>query len=191
MVAKPATDGATRRLPTSRWISPARRTRTHVERAHTLDGGACTQLVFQYMNRQEHHGELTPHAAAVEVRRTSRRVRRRARWPGWLWAILGVVIFGFTLATSSGSQLATDIAGPIPLIVGVGGFVFASRQGIVGQGRFGQADKMLSYVFLGAVVVGTVIELTVLPHRLTGWLVLLAALMVVPCWIGTWRWLRS
>lgn len=134
---------------------------------------------------------LSPEAAAAEVTHTARQVRRRGRWPGWLWAVLGVVIFGFTIAANSGNQLITDIVGPLPVVVGAGGFLFASRRGVVARGDLGQFDKLLANVFLAAVVAGTVVELTVLPHRVTGWLVLLAALMAVPCGIGAWRWLRS
>jgi hypothetical protein len=40
-------------------------------------------------------------------------------------------------------------------------------------------------------VAGLVLYQTVLPQRFTGWLVLLAALMVTPYLVGAWRWLHS
>ena len=134
---------------------------------------------------------LTPAAAAAEVSRTSGRVRRRARWPGLMWLTVGVAICGFFLATGSGDRLVSDVVGPLPLALGAVLYVLAARQPVVSQTGAGRIDKPLSYAFLATVVVGTIIKLTVLPERLTGWLVLLAVLMATPCLVGAWRWLRS
>jgi len=82
--------------------------------------------------------DLTPEAAAAEVGRAAWQVRRRARWPGWMF--------------------------PVFAAIAIAGIVTA--------------------------VAGLVIYQTVMPQHFTGWLLLLAALMVSPYFVGAWRWLH-
>jgi hypothetical protein len=54
-----------------------------------LDYPSFTQLAFKYWKEGEAMnpdpgGSMTPQAAAAEIDRTARLVRRRARWQGWL-----------------------------------------------------------------------------------------------------------
>lgn len=135
-------------------------------------------------------GGISPEAAAAEIERAAGQVRRRARWPGLMWLACAVVMFGFFLGTGSGNVWLNDVLGPIPLLAAGALYLFAARQPVVSD-RGRRDDKLLSYAFLGTVAVATAIKLAVLPERFTGWLVLIAALAIVPALIGAGRWLRS
>lgn len=139
----------------------------------------------------EHEQHLSPEIAAAEVQRVTRQVQHRGRWPGWMWLVMAVVTCGFFLATGSGNRLLTDVVGPLPLVAAVVIYLLASRQPVVARRALASGDKQLSYAFLATVVVGTAIDLTVLPKGFSAWLVLLAVLMAVPCLVGSWRWLHS
>jgi hypothetical protein len=79
---------------------------------------------------------------------------------------------------------------PLPALMAAAIYMVASRQPVVGQGA-GRINKPVTYAGLAAAVAGLVLYQTVLPQRFTGWLVLLAALMVTPYLVGAWRWLHS
>lgn len=134
-------------------------------------------------------GDISPEMAAAEIERTAGHVRRRGRWPGVVWIGIAAVVFGCFVVSGSGSRLLTELVGPVLLLAAVAVYFTRNRQPVVSD-RNRQEDQPLAYAFLGAVVVATVIKLTVLPQHFTAWLVVLGVLMSVPALIAAWRWLN-
>jgi hypothetical protein len=137
-----------------------------------------------------HDSSMTPEAAATEIDRTARRVRRRARWQGWLFLAVAAVDFGFYIAVGSASQTVSRALSPLPVLLVVVIFLVASRQPVVGRDA-ARINKPVVAAGLATASAGLVLYQTVMPQGFTGWLVLLAAFMVAPFLAGAWRWLRS
>lgn len=138
----------------------------------------------------EHDTDMTPQAAAAEIDRTGRQVRRRARWQGWLLLAVALVNFAYTIAIGSASLTVSRALEPLPILLVVVIFLVASRQPVIGRDA-ARINKPAVLAALVAAVAGLVLYQTVLPQRFTGWLVLLSALMVMPLLAGAWRWFRS
>lgn len=138
----------------------------------------------------EHDNSMTPEAAAAEIDRTARQVRRRARWQGWLFLAVAVADFGFYIADGSASRPVSRALSPLPILLAVVIFLVASRQPVVGRDA-ARVNRPVVGAALAAAIAGLVLYQTVMPHGFTGWLVLLAALMVAPFLAGAWHWLRS
>ena len=137
----------------------------------------------------EHDSGMTPEAAAAEVDRTARQVRRRARWQGWLFLAVAAVDFGFYIAVGSVGPTASRALSPLPLLLVVAIFLVASRQPVIGRDA-ARINKPVVVAGLATAVAGLVLYQTVMPPGFTGWLVLLAAFMVAPFLAGAWLWLR-
>jgi hypothetical protein len=133
---------------------------------------------------------MSPQAAAAEIDRTARQVRRRARWQGWLLLAVAVVNFGFYLAIGSADRTVSRALSLLPVLLVVVIFLVASRQPVVGRDA-ARINRPAVGAGLVVVIAGLVLYQTVLPQGFTGWLVLLAAFMVAPFLAGAWRWLRS
>jgi hypothetical protein len=131
-----------------------------------------------------HNSGMTPQAAAAEIDRTARQVRRRARWQGWLLLAVAVVNFGFYIAIGSADRTVSRALSPLPI------FLVASRQPVVGRDA-ARINRPVVVAALATAIAGLVLYQTVMPQGFTGWLVLLAAFMVTPFLAGAWRWLRS
>lgn len=141
------------------------------------------------MSTGHDHG-ITPEAAAAEIGRTGRQVRRRARWMGWLLLGVAAVNFGFFVGVGSADRPVSRALSPLPALLAVAIFLVVSRQPVVGRDA-ARINKPVFLAALAAAVTGLVLYQTVMPQRFTGWLVLLAAFMVTPYLVGAWRWLRS
>jgi hypothetical protein len=137
-----------------------------------------------------HDSDITPQAAAAEIDRTAHQVRRRARWQGWLFLAVAVVDFGFYIAIGSASRTVSQALAPLPLLLAVAIFLVASRQLVVGRDA-ARINKPVVAAALATSTAGLVLYQTVMPQGFTGWLILLAAIMVTPFLAGAWRWLRS
>jgi hypothetical protein len=138
----------------------------------------------------ERDSGMTPQAAATEIDRTSRQVRRRARWQGWLLLAVAVVNFGFYIAIGSVGRTGSRALSPLPILLVVVIFLVASRQPVVGRDA-ARINKPVVAAGLATAVAGLVLYQTVMPEGFTGWLVVLAAFMVTPFLAGAWHWLRS
>jgi hypothetical protein len=137
-----------------------------------------------------HDSGMTPETAATEIDRTARRVRRRARWQGWLFLAVAAVDFGFYIAVGSADQTVSRALSPLPILLVMVIFLVASRQPVVGRDA-ARINKPVVAAGLATAIAGLVLYQTVMPQGFTGWLVLLAAFMVTPFLAGAWRWLRS
>ena len=137
-----------------------------------------------------HDSSMTPQAAAAEIDRTARQVRRRARWQGWLFLAVAVVNFGFYIAIGSASQTVSRALSPLPILLAAVIFLVASRQPVVGRDA-ARINKPVVMAGLATATAGLVLYQTVMPQGFTGWLVLLAAFLGTPVLGGSWRWLRS
>jgi hypothetical protein len=134
------------------------------------------------------HG-LTPADATAEIGRMTSRAHRRARWSGWMFLGVAAVNFAFFVLVGSANHRVSDSLSPIPSLLAVIIFLIVARQPVIGQ----HAQRINRPVLIAAIVAaiaGLIIDQTVLPHRFTGWLILLAAVMVSPYLVGAWRWLR-
>lgn len=138
----------------------------------------------------EHDSGMTPQAAAAEIDKMARQVRRRARWQGWLLLAVAVVNFGFYIAIGSADRTVSRALSPLPVLLAVVIFLVASRQPVVGRDA-ARINKPVVMAALATAIAGLVLYQTVMPQGFTGWLVLLAAFMVTPFLAGAWRWLRS
>lgn len=138
----------------------------------------------------EYDHDISPEAAAAEIDRTARQVRRRARWPGWLLLAVAVVNFGFFIAVGSASRPVSQALSPLPALLAVVIFLVASRQPVVGLDAR-RINRPVVLAALATAIAGLVLYQTVMPQGFTGWLVLLAAFMVTPYLAGAWRWLHS
>jgi hypothetical protein len=137
----------------------------------------------------DQHPDLSPQHAAEQLERTTSQVRRRGRWPAWLFLSTAVVTFAFVLLVGSGSHAVSTALSPLPSLLAVAILVVVIRQPVIGRG----AQAINKPVVLASVltaVVGLVIDQTVLPGHFTGWLVLVAALVVSPYFLGAALWLR-
>ena len=133
--------------------------------------------------------DLTPEAAAAEVGRAAWQVRRRARWPGWMFLVFAGIDFAFFVIVGSGNRTVSDALIPVPALLAAAIFLIAARQPVVGQDAQ-RINKPIAIAGIVTAVVGLVIYQTVMPQHFTGWLLLLAALMVSPYFVGAWRWLH-
>ena len=133
--------------------------------------------------------DLTPEAAAAEVGRAAWQVRRRARWPGWMFLVFAAIDFAFFVIVGSGNRTVSDALIPVPALLAAAIFLIAARQPVVGQDAQ-RINKPIAIAGIVTAVVGLVIYQTVMPQHFTGWLLLLAALMVSPYYVGAWRWLH-
>ena len=130
-----------------------------------------------------------PQSAADELDRATARTRRRAQWPAWLFLGLTVVNFAFFVIAGSGNRALSTTLIPLPTLLAVVVLVITSRQPVVGRDA-ARINRPVVWAALIAAVVGLILDQTLLPHRFTWWLVLLAALMITPYLIGAYRWLR-
>jgi hypothetical protein len=137
-----------------------------------------------------HDSGMTPQAAAAEIHRTAQQVRRRARWPGWLFLAVAVANFGFYIAIGSADQPVSRALSPLPALLVVVIFLVASRQPVVGRDA-ARINQPVVVAGLATAIAGLLLYQTVMPQGFSGWLVLLAAFMVTPFLVGAWRWLRS
>jgi hypothetical protein len=133
--------------------------------------------------------DLTPEAAAAEVDRAAWQVRRRARWPGWMFLVFAAIDFAFFVIVGSGNRTVSDALIPVPALLAAAIFLIAARQPVVGQDAQ-RINKPIAIAGIVTAVAGLVIYQTVMPQHFTGWLLLLAALMVSPYFVGAWRWLH-
>jgi cation transport ATPase len=141
------------------------------------------------MSTDQHNG-MTPETAATEIDRTTRQVRRQARWHGWLFLAVAAVDFGFYIAVGSASHSVSRALAPLPILLAAAIFLVASRQPVVGRDA-AQVNRPVVAAALAAAIVGLVLYQTVMPQGFSGWLVLLAAFMVTPFLAGAWRWFRA
>jgi hypothetical protein len=95
----------------------------------------------------------------------------------------------FFVAVGSTGRGVSQALSPLPTLMAAAIFLVASRQPVVGR-DIGRIIRPVAVAGLVAAIVGLVLYQTVMPQRFTGWLVLLAALMVAPYLVGAWRWLR-
>jgi hypothetical protein len=134
--------------------------------------------------------DLTPEQASVEIERMTSQVRRRARWPAWMFLGVAAVNFAFFVVVGSANHRVSDSLSPVPALLAVTVFLIVARQSVIGA----DAQRINRPILIAAIlttVAGLVIDQTVLPHHFTGWLVLLAAAMVSPYLVGAWRWLHQ
>lgn len=133
--------------------------------------------------------ELSPRAAAEQLDRTASQVRRRGHWPAWLFLSMAGVTFAFVLLLGSGSHAVSSALSPVPGLLAVAVIVIVTRQPVIG--RDAQAiNRPVVLAGLVTAVAGLVVDQTVLPSHFTGWLVLVAFLVVSPYLVGAIRWLR-
>jgi hypothetical protein len=137
----------------------------------------------------QYDGGMNPETAAAEIGRTAHEVRRRARWQGSLFLAAAAVDFGFYIAVGSASEPVARALSPLPVLLVVAIFLVASRQPVIGRDAK-RINKPVVAWALAAAFAGLVLYQTVMPQGFTGWLVLLAALMVTPFLAGAWQWLR-
>jgi hypothetical protein len=135
-----------------------------------------------------HNSGMTPQAAAAEIDRTAHQIRRRARWPGWLFLAIAAVNFGFYIAIGSADRTVSRALIPLPILLVVVIFLVASRQPVIGRDA-ARINKPVVVASLATAVTGLVLYQTVMPQGL-GWLILLSAFMVAPFLAGAWLWLR-
>jgi hypothetical protein len=136
-----------------------------------------------------HHSGMTPEAAATEIDRTTRQVRRRGRWQGWLFLAVATVNFGFYLAVGSASPAVARALSPLPVLVVAAIVLVASRQPVVGRDA-AHINKPVLVWGITTAFTGLALYQAIMPQGFSGWLVLLAAFMVAPFLAGAWQWLR-
>jgi hypothetical protein len=151
--------------------------------------------MFKYMTEGEamsagHNRRMTPQTAAAEIDRTAYKVRRRARWQGWLFLAVAAVNFGFYIAIGSADRTVSRALIPLPILLAAAIFLVASRQPVVGLDA-ARTNRPVVVAALAAAIAGLVLYQTVMPQGFTGWLVLLATIMITPFLAGAWRWLRT
>ena len=135
------------------------------------------------------HPDLPPQAAAEQLERTTRQIRRRGQWPTWLFLSMAAVTFALVLLLGSGSHEVSSALSPLPGLLAVATAVIVIRQPVVG--RDAQAiNRPVVLAGLITAVAGLVIDQTVLPSHFTGWLVLVALVVVSPYLVGAVRWLQ-
>jgi hypothetical protein len=133
--------------------------------------------------------DLTPAQAAAEVERMTSRVHRRAQWPAWMFLGVAAVNFAFFVVVGSANHRVSDSLSPVPALLAVAIFLIVARQPVIGA----DAQRINRPILIAAIVTtvsGLIIDQTVMPKHFTGWLVLLAAVMVSPYLVGAWRWLH-
>ncbi|AHH99139.1 hypothetical protein GCM10010174_49010 [Kutzneria viridogrisea] len=133
---------------------------------------------------------LSPHGALTEIDRVNARARQAARWTGWLWIAAAATVFAFYLGTGSGIETVVGIAAPLPLVVTPALYLLEARRRVIGRVA-ARIERPVATAFVGVVVIGTVVKLTVLPAGLTVWLVVFGLAMALPCLVGAWRVLRA
>jgi hypothetical protein len=133
--------------------------------------------------------DMTPAEAASEVERMRSRVQQRSHWPAWMFLGLAAVNFAFFIAVGSGNHTVSTSLSPVPSLLAVLILVIVARQPVIGRDSQ-RINRPVAIAGIVLAVAGLVVYQTVLPQHFTGWLVLLAAVMVSPYLVGAWRWLR-
>jgi len=132
---------------------------------------------------------LSPESAAEEIRRITRQVGRRARWPGWMFLALAAVNFAYFVIVGSGNRIVSNALIPLPTLLAVAIYLVASRQPVRGR-DVARINRPITLAGLVTVVAGLIVYQTAMPQHYTNWLLLLAGLMVLPYLVGAWLWLR-
>ena len=136
----------------------------------------------------EHH-DLSPQAAAEQLERTSSQVRRRTHWPAWLFLAMAAVTFTFVILAGSDSHALSTALSPLPAVLSVAIILIVNRQPVIGRDA-PAINKPVVLAGLVTAVTGLIIDQTVLPDHVTGWLVLVAVFVISPYLVGATVWLR-
>jgi hypothetical protein len=140
------------------------------------------------VNASEH---LSADEALEQIERVRGKVRRSARWAGWLYLFWGISATVYWAAMFLGSSPVQVGAGVFWGLLTVGSFVYIYRQSVYGSGLDNAFVTRLTLAWVVTMVGAALIGTYLLPDEPTGWWVAVAlavsAAAAVPVLYGAWR----
>lgn len=139
------------------------------------------------MDRSQAGEAFSPAAALTNANNVDARARRSARWPAWLWLVLGVTmpihLIGSPLVPDGWPQI---VVGWLPLVVAVAGIVYSARQRVTSR-LLSKLVWPVTLTFVALTWLSIAAQFTILPPNSTAGLVLFGLLPALPCFYGAWR----
>ena len=131
--------------------------------------------------------QLSPSAALSNATEIDARARRAARWPAWVWLVLGVTmpvhLIGSPLVPDGWPRVAVGL---LPLVVAVVGIIYSARQRATSR-LMGRLVWPVTGVFTVLTVGSVLLQEFVLPEGSVTILVLCGLSPAIPCFYGAWR----
>lgn len=131
--------------------------------------------------------QLSPSAALDNATEIDARARRAARWPAWVWLVLGVTmpvhLIGSHLVSDEWSRVAVGL---LPLVVAVVGIIYSARQRATSR-LMGRLVWPITGIFVALTVTSVLLQHFVVPEGAVTGLVLCGLLPAAPCFYGAWR----
>lgn len=130
---------------------------------------------------------LSPSAALDSASAIDAKARRAARWPAWVWLVLGVTMPVHLI----GSQLVSDgwpriAVGLLPLVVSVVGIIYSARQGATSR-LMSRLVWPVTGAFVVLTVVAVILQNFVIAEGSVVGLVLTGLLPAIPSFYGAGR----
>ncbi|MFP3914022.1 MAG: hypothetical protein ACLFWM_04040 [Actinomycetota bacterium] len=134
------------------------------------------------------NNQMDPQAALDRAQRVGDTVRRRGRWHGWVWLTMGLITPVFLIGANVNSVPgATQFWIAIGFMT-VGGVlaVWETRRGVWSREAV-KADRPFTWAYMTGIVAFAVPTIILDPIRPPAWLVALALLPSIPCFLAAWR----
>lgn len=136
----------------------------------------------------EDSGQMDPRMALDQAQQIEETVRRRGRWHGWVWLTIGLITPVFLIGANVNS-----VPGPVQFwiaiaFMAIGGFlaIWETRRGLWSR-EAAKADKPFTWAYIIGIGVFAVPTIILDPSSAPLWLVALAFLPSIPCFMAAGR----
>lgn len=132
--------------------------------------------------------QMNPQAALDHARQVEDTIRRRARWHGWVWLTMGIITPVFLIganvnAVPGEAQFWTAIG--FMTVAGVLA-IWETKRGVWGREAV-EADRPATWAYVIGIVAFAIPTIVVDPVDPAIWLIGLALVPSIPCFIAAWR----
>lgn len=136
----------------------------------------------------ENDRQLDPRTALDRARRVEDSVRRRGRWHGWVWLVLGLITPVFLIGVYA-DALPGETSFWIAVGFGVAGAslaIWETRRGLWGR-EAARANRSVTWGYMAAMGAAALLAISFDPSGLPVWWVVFSLVPSVPCFVGAWR----
>ena len=134
---------------------------------------------------------MDPQTALGRAEHIGERVRKKARWHGWVWLVVGFATPAFLIGTHAGF-----VPRPAQFWIAIGFLAIAatltiwdSRRGVLGL-EAARVDKPHTWAYVLSMGVVASISIILSPVGAPTWFVLISFVPSLPCLAAAWRILR-
>lgn len=132
--------------------------------------------------------QMNAQTALDHAREVENTIRRRARWHGWVWLTIGILTPVFLIGANANALPAEAQFWTAIGFMTVGGVlaIWETRRGIWGREAV-EADRPATWAYMIAIVAFAIPTIVLDPVDPPLWLIGLALVPSIPCFIAAWR----